>query len=83
MAEPPIELYTGWNLVGYNSLTDENITTATADLNGTITAYSYETVTDNWNIYNSGGLEFLNSLRKMTPGKGYWLWSDVNQTWIV
>ena len=78
-----IDLYESWNLIGYNSLTDENITTATAGLNGTITVYGYELIRDSWNIYTSGGLEFTDNLKKMTPGKGYWLRSDFNQTWKI
>ena len=78
-----IDLYRGWNLVGYNSLTAESISTALSSLNGTITVYAYNTSGKNWNIYNSEGLLFLNTFTEMAPGGGYWLRSDENQTWDI
>ena len=78
-----IDLYEGWNLVGYNSLTAMDIGTVLSSLNGTILVYAYNTSNNSWNIYNSEGLWFLNTFTEMFPGRGYWLRSDTDQTWVI
>ena len=70
-----INLYTGWNLVGYPS---NNHTRTVADA---LSGVSYDYV----QVYNttSGQIETLVSSDIMQPGKGYWIHVTADCIWTV
>jgi len=76
MPEPTdIELWSGWNLLGYNSLNPQTITDALSSIDGNysiIWAYNASDSTDYWKKYDSD-TPFGNDLANMEPGKGYWI----------
>jgi len=76
MPEPTdIELKTGWNLIGYNSLDSQPIADALSSISGNyniVWAYDASDTTDPWKKYDSGA-PFGNDLANMEPGKGYWI----------
>jgi len=76
MPEPTdIELWGGWNLIGYNSLNPQTITDALSSINGNysiIWAYNASDSTDHWKKYDPNA-PFGNDLANMEPGKGYWI----------
>jgi len=76
MPEPAdIELWSGWNLIGYNSLNPQTITDALSSINGNysiIWAYNASDSTDYWKKYDPN-TPFGNDLANMEPGKGYWI----------
>ena len=70
-----IELWNGWNLIGYNSLNPQTITDALSSINGNysiIWAYNAGDLTDQWKKYDPD-TPFGNDLANMEPGKGYWI----------
>jgi len=70
-----IELWSGWNLIGYNSLNPQTITDALSSINGNysiIWAYNASDSTYHWEKYNPN-TPFGNDLENMEPGKGYWI----------
>jgi hypothetical protein len=78
VATPEIELHPGWNLVGYPSLTNKTRDTA---LNNII----FGTDVDAIQTYNAatGTWEVLGPSDEFELGRGYWLHSLVEKTWIV
>ena len=78
-----VGLYRGWNLVGYNSLNPDTASSVLSNLNDTVVLLTYDTELNDWAVYNSGGINYLNTLILMNPGRGYWLYSDINQTLIL
>ena len=80
-SEADIDLYAGWNLVGYNSVTSKSVITSISSLNGSIIVSTYNPLDYSWNIFSSADFPFLNTIHEFIPGRGYWLRSDYNQTW--
>jgi hypothetical protein len=77
-----ITLVSGWNLVGYNSLTSMSTTDAMNSIDGNWNSvWSYETGT--WKRYDLTGPDFLNDLTTMEPGKGYWINMKSPDTWTL
>jgi len=76
MPEPTdIELWSGWNLIGYNSLNPQTITDALSSINGNysiIWAYNASDSIDHWKKYDPN-TPFGNDLANMEPGNGYWI----------
>jgi parallel beta-helix repeat protein len=73
-----IQLYTGWNLVGYPSLTNHNRTIGLNNLEfGTdVDAIQwYDAATQTWH--------FMGPDDHFSPGRGYWVHSKVDTTWEV
>jgi hypothetical protein len=67
-------LVTGWNLIGYNSTTPTPVGDALASVKGQYTAvYGYDSEKGEYSAYIPGSS--LNSLEKLIPGKGYWVFS--------
>jgi len=74
-APTDIELWSGWNLIGYNSLNPQTITDALSSIDGNysiIWAYNASDSTDHWKKYDPN-TPFGNDLANMEPGKGYWI----------
>lgn len=74
-----IPLFTGWNLVGFNSLMEESVEKALLSIvNSCQSVYAYDS---EWKQYtvNSGN----NSLKKMEPGKGYWINTKADCVWDI
>ena len=70
-----IDLRTGWNLIGFNSLNSKPIAEALSSINGNysiVWAYNASDTTDHWKKYDPG-VPFGNDLINMEPGKGYWI----------
>ncbi|MBN2102325.1 MAG: lamin tail domain-containing protein, partial [Candidatus Aenigmarchaeota archaeon] len=65
-------MYEGWNLIGYPSLTTEDVGTALASIDGQYDMVkAYDTQTDSWSTYLAEFPE-LSSLTEMATGHGYW-----------
>ena len=77
-----IPLVSGWNLVGYNSLSSKSTTEAMNSIDGNWNSvWSYEA--GNWKRYDLTGPGFLNDLTTMEPGKGYWINMKSSDTWTL
>jgi len=81
-----ISLYTGWNLVGYPSLTARPMTEALAGIEGKydlVYAYDAWDTEDPWKKYNTAAPPFLNDLTEMGSGWGYWIRVSEDCVWRV
>ena len=70
-----INLKTGLNLIGYNSLDSQPITDAMSSISGNydiVWEYDASDTTDHWKKYDPNA-SFGNDLTDMEPGKGYWI----------
>lgn len=74
-----INLKEGWNFVGFNISTSQ-MPNPINDLIFPITVWTY--YKDEWRVYDTTGT-LPNTLNNMTAGKGYWIKSDVNQSWKI
>ena len=76
-----INLITGWNLVGYNSSTSQNITDALASIAGNVVSvWAYKN--DSWQLYDPANPGF-SDLTTMAPGYGYWINTNGACTWTL
>jgi hypothetical protein len=70
-----IDLRTGWNLIGYNSLDIQPVADALSSISGNysiVWAYNASDTTDHWKKYDPS-VTFGNDLTIVEPGKGYWI----------
>jgi hypothetical protein len=75
----PINLIFGWNLVGYNSSTSQNITDAMASIDGqVINVWTYKN--NSWQFYDTANAGF-SDLTTMSPGYGYWINTNGACSW--
>jgi len=84
-APTDIELWSGWNLIGYNSLDPQTITDALFSISGNysiIWAYNASDSTDHWKKYDPN-TPFGNDLANMEPGKGYWIMMTSDDIYVV
>ena len=80
------DLYEGWNLVGYPSQSTLELTEALASVDGLydlVYAYKASDVGDPWKKYNTAAPPFLNDLKEMGPGWGYWIRVSEDCVWTV
>ncbi len=73
-----ITLYPGWNLVGYPSSVNKNLTASLNNLNFTTDVqaiWSFDAATKTW--------EELGLSDIFEPGRGYWIYSNDKKTWEV
>ncbi|NLC13882.1 MAG: hypothetical protein GX768_07555, partial [Chloroflexi bacterium] len=71
-----IQLYSGWNLIGYPSQTAAGLPAALAELAGNydlIVAYHAADLADPWKLFDPEAPVFANDLESLQPGWGYWL----------
>lgn len=74
VADAPVPLKRGWNLVGYNSLTSRSVEEALSSIAGRYSAlWSYDGESSGWRRYIVDGSEPPNNLETMEPMKGYWM----------
>jgi hypothetical protein len=82
-----ISLAAGWNLISIpNQPTDTSVTSVLASIGGQYTSvWTYNTAADTWYKYYTPatGLDFLNDLTEIIPGKGYWVEITGNPTLTV
>jgi hypothetical protein len=74
---PQIQLYKGWNLVSFPSLSNRDKTVALNNINFgvDIDLIQYNDPLSGWHEVGLG--------EKMVPGRGYWVHSKVNTVWEV
>ena len=76
-----VNLITGWNLVGYNSSTSQNITNALSSITGNvISVWAYKN--NSWQFYDPANPGF-SELTTMSPGFGYWINTTGACTWTL
>jgi hypothetical protein len=70
-----LQFESGWNLIGYNSLSSNPIDTALAPLSGNYSiVWAYDTAEGGvWKMYDPNAPVFVNDLTEMEPGRGYWI----------
>jgi len=78
-----IALYEGWNLVGFPSLATNSPNVA---LNGigwqAVQHYDAYDLNDPWKHNSTKKPDWLNELKEMQPGCGYWVYVTINDTWV-
>jgi VCBS repeat-containing protein len=71
-----VQLYSGWNLVGCNSLTPQPIEDVVLSMPDGISIYTYDSEAELWLRYIKGGPNFLNNLEEFKPGRGYYIYVE-------
>ena len=83
VAEKAVHLYPGWNLISIcldTGNTDPlSVLESIEGLYSSVWTYS----AGNWQRYIYGGLDSLNDLKTIVPGKGYWIDMDVEATLTI
>ncbi|KYK27273.1 hypothetical protein AYK26_04010 [Euryarchaeota archaeon SM23-78] len=78
-----IRLMPSWNFVGYNSSTTA-MPNPISGLTTPIIVWTYHMPGADWRVYDTEApFPWLNSLKNMTMGRGYWLKSDIIQNWSI
>ena len=68
------DIISGWNLDGYPSLTSQNVTNSLTGYSyASVFAYNASDAIDPWKSYDPTRPEFLNDLKMMGPGAGFWI----------
>jgi len=68
-----IQLYGGWNMAGYNSLTSQSCDSSLSSISAyCICVWSYDNISKTWKCYFPG-MPAVNTLTQFEPGKGYWI----------
>jgi hypothetical protein len=69
------QLESGWNLIGYNSLSSKSIDTALTPIGGNYSiVWAYDAGDGGvWKMYDPSAPLFVNDLTEMEPGRGYWI----------
>lgn len=78
-----IQLFKGWNLVGYNSLMSQSPMNALASLPAGTCIYAYNSENETWLRYVVGDPKFLNNLNLLKPGCGYWIYVEQDCIWDI
>jgi len=81
-----IDLYKGWNCVGYPSLINKNITEALSSIDGQYIAiqhYNRTDINDPWKHYHRDKPSIYNDLILMSKGQGFWIYVSQNCTWTI
>ena len=84
--ETTIDLYEGWNLVGYPSVTSKPVGTVLNEISGKyslVWQYKATDTADPWKAFNPSVPTSLNDLNNMEPGYGYWIYMTEDATLIV
>jgi len=81
--ESIFNLMIGWNFIGYNTSTT-GMPVPINKLLTPIVLWAYYAQNDAWKVYDTAApFPWLNTLKNMTRGKGYWLKSGVEQNWSI
>jgi len=75
-----IQLYAGWNLVGYPVSGSRLVNDSLHDVSFTVLK-TYDTSSDNWLVYTNNISN--NTLSVLNPYRGYWINVPSKQTWSV
>jgi hypothetical protein len=82
-----IGLSPGWNLLGYPSLEPSGLPGALSGWGVTqfssVMAYHAQDVGYEWKLYTPTAPIFANTLQALSPGWGYWIYTDTASTWEV
>ncbi len=83
MTDEPIQLYAGWNLVGYKSIETRDLMDAISMIYDHLNAiWTYDTKDDRWLRYDKNNpFPWLNDLQYVEPGKAYWIKVTENCEW--
>jgi hypothetical protein len=77
-----IALYEGWNLVGYPTFKQRELNDALSGINWqAVQSYDSLDSVDPWKHNNPNKPENMNELNEMQPGRGYWIYMIINDTW--
>jgi hypothetical protein len=78
-ATNPIQLHTGWNLVGYRSIETVELMDAIGPILDKLNSiWTYDTAEDKWLRYDRNNpFPWLNDMKYIEPGRAYWL--DVSE----
>lgn len=80
-ASKTVSMATGWNLVGYNSMTAQSVAAATASFTTNLeNVWSY--TNGAWQMYDPANPGF-SDLASLEPGKGYWIKAKQAGTWTL
>jgi len=79
VVEEEINLVQGMNLISYPSLEARNISTIFNTANVTVFTYDNNSLKS----YKWGRPDYLNSLKMLRPGQGYWVYSKENSTVVI
>ncbi len=79
-----IQLSKGWNLVGFNSLTQMTVNDALSSITGYYDSiWGYDPQLSNWKKLIIGAPSQVNNLSVLKPGEGYWIETRNNIIWNV
>jgi hypothetical protein len=79
-----INLYAGWNLVGYPSYTDRFLGDALSGTNWeSVQFFDSSDASDHWKHNRTTKPSHLNDLDEMKTGRGYWVFVIMDCTWTV
>ena len=79
-----ITLYEGWNLVGYPSLKTRNLNDVLSGITWqAVQYYNAFDANDPWKHNSTNKPDNLNDLKEMKPGRGYWIYITINDTWTT
>ncbi|MBD3181126.1 hypothetical protein GF312_02470, partial [Candidatus Poribacteria bacterium] len=78
-----IQMYAGWNTVGYNSINPQTMQTGLASIGPKVLAvYTYDNITGSFLMY-SPLVPYLSNLEYLVPGKGYLIYLDSDGEWVL
>ena len=79
-----MNLYTGWNFVGYPSYTNRYLGNALGEINWkTVEFYDSGDADDHWKVNNTAKPSNMNDLRELKTGEGYWVFVTEDCVWTV
>jgi hypothetical protein len=79
-----INLYAGWNLVGYPSFTAKTVSNALSSISyDTVFTYDSSDTNDPWKYTTSYKASYFHDLSNMGIGSGYWVEISSGQSWLV
>ena len=74
----------GWNLVGYPSAANSDLPDVLNGIDFTLVyAYHANDSTDPWKLFDIAAPDWANDLTELSPGWGYWIWVNADETWNV
>jgi hypothetical protein len=80
-ASREINLVTGWNLAGYNSTQEADVAAALGAAAGKVSAlYGFDNSANSYKGYVPGE---ENELTRLSPGRGYWIFTSENVKWTL
>ncbi|MGQ9610183.1 MAG: cohesin domain-containing protein [bacterium] len=79
-----IQLYKGWNLVGFSSLRQMQVNSALLSITGYYNSiWGYDPYISDWKKLIIGAPNQINNLSILKPGEGYWIDAKDNIIWNV